>query len=115
MAEASGLIVAAPLPAPLRIAKRAWRLRRLPLIPMFILIVFVITGIGAPWIAPHDPERGNIRERNVPPVWVGEETSLKGVVEAVTSGQGNVQISVADARKINAGAEVGNHYRLFGG
>ena len=42
MAEASGLIVAAPLPVPLRIAKRAWQLRRLPLISMFILIVFFL-------------------------------------------------------------------------
>ena len=33
-------------------------MRRLPLIPMFILAVFVVTGIFAPWIAPHNPERG---------------------------------------------------------
>jgi len=38
---------------------------------MFILTVFVVTGIFAPLIAPHDPERGGLRERNLPPA--GEE------------------------------------------
>ncbi len=70
MAEATGRIVVAPAPAPIRIARRAWRLRRLPLIPMFILAVFLVTGIAAPLVAPHDPERGDIRARNLPPVWM---------------------------------------------
>ena len=112
MAEACGLIVAAPLPVPMRIAKSAWRLRRLPLMSMFILIVFVITGIGAPWLAPHDPERGIIRERNVPRVWVGEEIRIKEVVEAVASRQSRLQISLADAQKINPGAGLAVRLRL---
>ena len=70
MAEVTGRITAAPLPVPVRIARRAWRLRRLPLIPMFVLAVFVFTGVTAHWIAPHDPERGDLRARNAPPVWV---------------------------------------------
>ncbi len=45
-------------------------MRRLPLIPMFILAVFVFTGITATWIAPHNPERGDIRARNQPPAWL---------------------------------------------
>jgi peptide/nickel transport system permease protein len=45
-------------------------MRRLPLIPMFILATFVVTGIAAQWIAPHNPERGDIRARNVPPAWL---------------------------------------------
>ena len=44
-------------------------MRRLPLIPMLILAVFIATGIFAPLIAPHDPERGSLRERNLPPAW----------------------------------------------
>jgi len=36
---------------------------------MFILAVFIFTGIFAPLIAPHDPERGGLRERNLPPAW----------------------------------------------
>ncbi len=70
MAEATSLITAAPPSLPARLAGRAWRLRRLPLISMFILVVFVVTGITASWIAPHNPERGDIRARNLPPAWL---------------------------------------------
>ena len=62
-------LVVQPAPVPVRIARRAWQWRRLPLIPVFILVVFVVTGVAAPWIAPHDPERGDLRARNVPPAW----------------------------------------------
>ena len=108
MAEVPGLITAAPLPVPVRIARRAWRLRHLPLIPMFILIVFLIPGIAAPWIAPHNPERGDIRARNVPPFWVGDDTQLKVVVETVQTGEGSSQISLADAGRKMADAVVGD-------
>jgi peptide/nickel transport system permease protein len=54
---------------PTRIVRQAWQLRRWPLIPIFILVVFVITGVFAPLIAPHDPERGGLRDRNLPPAW----------------------------------------------
>ena len=54
---------------PARIARRVWQLRRWPLIPMFILALFIVTGIFAPLIAPHDPERGGLRDRNLPPAW----------------------------------------------
>ena len=108
MAEVPGLITAAPLPVPVRIARRAWRLRHLPLIPMFILIVFLITGIAAPWIAPHTPERGDISARNVPPFWVGDETQLKVVVETVQTGEGGSQISLTDAGRKMADAVVGD-------
>ena len=70
MAEATGIITVAPPSVPARFAGRVWRLRRLPLIPMFILAVFVFTGITANWIAPHNPERGDIRARNQPPAWL---------------------------------------------
>jgi len=53
-----------------RIARRAWQLRRLPLIPILILSLFVISGLTAPLLAPHNPERGNIRDRLIPPAWV---------------------------------------------
>ena len=66
---ADATLVVQPSPIPVRIARRAWQFRRWPLIPMFILAVFIITGIFAPLIAPHDPERGGLRERNLPPAW----------------------------------------------
>ena len=66
---ADATLVVQPSPIPVRIARRAWQFRRYPLIPMFILAVFIFTGIFAPLIAPHDPERGGLRERNLPPAW----------------------------------------------
>ena len=108
MAEATGLVTATPLPIPVRIARMAWRMRRLPLIPMFILAVFLATGIFAPWIAPHNPERGDIRARNVPPVWVGDDIQVKLVVEAVAIGEGSSQISLRDAGRKTKGAVVGD-------
>ena len=62
-------LVVQPVPMPTRIVRQAWQLRRWPLIPIFILVVFVITGVFAPLIAPHDPERGGLRDRNLPPAW----------------------------------------------
>ena len=70
MAEISSSITIAQPSIGARIGKRLWAWRRLPLIPMFILAVFVVTGIIAPVIAPHDPERGDIRARMVPPAWM---------------------------------------------
>ena len=66
---AEGTLVIQPAPMPARIARRVWQLRRWPLIPMFILALFIVTGIFAPLIAPHDPERGGLRDRNLPPAW----------------------------------------------
>ena len=66
---ADATLVVQPSPAPARIARQIWRLRRWPLIPMFFLVLFVVTGVFAPLIAPHDPERGGLRDRNLPPAW----------------------------------------------
>ncbi len=66
---ADATLVVQPAPAPARIARQIWQLRRWPLIPMFFLVLFVITGVFAPLIAPHDPERGGLRDRNLPPAW----------------------------------------------
>ena len=46
------------------------RFRRLPLIPMLILVLFIVVGVGAPWIAPLDPTKTNLRDRNLPPAWL---------------------------------------------
>ncbi len=66
---ADATLVVQPAPAPARIARQIWQLRKWPLIPMFFLALFVITGVFAPLIAPHDPERGGLRDRNLPPAW----------------------------------------------
>lgn len=50
---------------------RSWYvLRRWPVIPIFILVVLVISGVFAPLISPAKPTFTNLRERNAPPVWM---------------------------------------------
>ena len=75
MAEIGNRITIAQPSLGVRIRHNIWAWRRLPLIPMFILAVFIITGVIAPLIAPHDPERGDIRARMLPPIWQEGGTS----------------------------------------
>ena len=44
--------------------------RTWPVLPLVILIVLVVSGVFAPWVAPHDPIESNLRARNMPPVWL---------------------------------------------
>ncbi len=46
------------------------RFRRVPIIPLIILILFIVVGVGANWIAPHDPTKASLRDRNLPPAWL---------------------------------------------
>jgi len=62
---------AALAPEPARFRGRVLHaLRRWPIIPVVILVTLVVCGIFAPWIAPHNPTQANLRNRNVPPVWM---------------------------------------------
>ena len=47
-----------------------YALRRWPIFPMAVLVVLLVTGIFAPWIAPQDPNFTALRERNAPPFWM---------------------------------------------
>ena len=51
------------------------RVRRLPLIPMTIILLVIVAGIFADLIAPHNPRVGILSERNTPPAWSSEGTS----------------------------------------
>ena len=107
MATTAGQIVEVAPTVRARIAS-TWRsMRRLPIIPVALLLIVVFAGITAPWIAPHDPERGALRLRMLPPFWSGEETTVKTVVERVELGQSNTQVSLRDAQQIRGNAEVG--------
>lgn len=44
-------------------------LRRWPILPVFILSVLIIVGIGAPWIAPNDPIDQSLPHRNAQPLY----------------------------------------------
>ncbi len=49
---------------------QAWYLlRRWPLVPLFIMVVLLITGIFAPLVAPADPISQSLGFRNFPPTW----------------------------------------------
>src|SRR5690348_5669706 len=52
-----------------RSSRRRSRFWRLPILPAVILGTVLIAGIAAPWIAPHDPIRGVLSDRLLPPVW----------------------------------------------
>ena len=49
------------------------KFKRWPVIPVFLLGLVVFAGLFAPLISPHDPEKGDLRDRNIPPAWSGGE------------------------------------------
>ena len=52
-------------------ATRYWReFRRWPVIPALIIALLITVAIFAPLVAPKDPERGGLRERHNPPMWM---------------------------------------------
>lgn len=44
-------------------------LQRVPIFPLLILATLIFTAIAADFLAPHNPEVGNLRYRYRPPVW----------------------------------------------
>ena len=44
-------------------------LRRWPILPVFVLAVLLIIGIGADWIAPNDPIDQSLKDRNSSPLY----------------------------------------------
>jgi len=65
------LVVSAPSSAR-RVLGTLRKFRRLPLIPSFIILLVVFTGIFANLIAPHSPRVGILSERLTPPAWSSE-------------------------------------------
>jgi peptide/nickel transport system permease protein len=65
--------------------------RRYPVVPAIIIISLIVFAIFAPFIAPKDPEKNNLRHRNYPPVW---------------------QAGDKDTIELDAGREIGNY--VFG-
>ena len=100
-ADITGSIVLAPRSVGgwIATARRSWR--RWPVIPLFLLSLVVIAGVGANWLAPHDPINGDLSDRNLPPFWGGPTTTQKLVVEVPAVGQRHLQISLEEAREID--------------
>lgn len=56
--------------------RRWWaEFRRWPAIPVAVVVLLVVSALFAPLLAPHDPTRGSLRDRNLPPAWFAEGTS----------------------------------------
>jgi len=111
-ADLSGIVIAPPT----RRAKAAGlyrKLKRLPIIPLLILGLVVFAGLFAPLLAPHDPEKGELRERNMPPAWSGGETALKTVVERMTINERTTSVTLSDAQEVDASAQLGDQIKVF--
>lgn len=50
-------------------------LRRLPLLPLTVLLVVVTAAVFAPLVAPHDPMEQSLLDRLTPPAWQKGGTS----------------------------------------
>ena len=50
--------------------------RRWPVIPVAIVLILVIVALFAELVAPHDPLDGELSDRNVPPAWDEEGSSM---------------------------------------
>ena len=62
-------VIVAPRSKLLLLAGMLRRSRRLPVIPVSIILLVLVCGIFANWLAPHNPRVGILQERNTPPAW----------------------------------------------
>ena len=77
--------------------------RRYPVIPItVIMLLLVVPAIGANWIAPHDPYDGDLNSRLLPPVWIGEQTNVRTVVDRITDRENQFTLGEA-TRQIQGG------------
>jgi peptide/nickel transport system permease protein len=56
------------------------RLKRLPLMPIFMLVAVVMAALSADFLAPHNPIVGSLQDQYHPPAWMsgGDSTYLLG-------------------------------------
>lgn len=111
-ADLTGIVIAPPTRRA-RAAEVYRKVRRWPVVPVFLLGLVVFAGIFAPLIAPHDPESGELRERNIPPAWSGGEKSTKVVVERMTINERRTSVTLSEAQEIDPAAQVGDKIEVF--
>lgn len=86
--------------------------RRYPLIPIVILIVvLVIPGAFANILSPYDPLKGDLKERLIPPFWIGDKLETIYIVSEIDISDYRVQILDTDAQKLVSKG----HARIIGG
>lgn len=105
-------VIAPARPVYTRVFRGFRAVRRFPVLPVFVLGVVVVAGIFAPWIAPHDPTTGDLRDRNLPGFWSGDQTTMKIVVEEVEYGESFRQVSLAEAQEIRPSAALGDQVEI---
>ena len=108
VADITGNIAVAPRSIAGWIAGIGQRWRRLPIVSVALLLLVVVAGAGADLIAPHDPENGDLANRNLPPFWGGPTTTPKLVVEQPETGKRHLQIPLDEAREIDPNAAIGD-------
>jgi len=111
-ADLSGIVIAPPT----RKAKAAGvyrRFKRWPVIPVFFLSLVVFAGLFAPLLVPYDPDKFDLRDRNIPPAWSSGETAVKTVVEKVLINDRRSNVKLADAQEINPNAQIGDKIEVF--
>ena len=111
-ADLSGIVIAPPTRRA-RAAGAYRKLRRWPVVPVFLLGLVVFAGLFAPLIAPHDPESGDLRERNIPPAWSGGEKAVKTVVQRLTINERTTSVTLSDALEVNPNAQIGDQIEVF--
>ena len=83
-----------------RIGKWVREIRRLPLFPVTMLLVFLlIPAVFAELIAPHNPRRGDLDDRLVPPAWSSDVVSYRTVVETINRDNRQNEIKISDAER----------------
>ena len=108
VADITGNIAVAPRSVAGWIAGIGQRWRRLPIVSVALLLLVVVAGAGADLIAPHDPENGDLADRNLPPFWGGPTTTPKLVVDQPETGKRHLQIPLDEAREIDPNLAIGD-------
>ena len=111
-ADLSGIVIAPPT----RGAKAAGiyrKFKRWPVIPVFLLGLVVFSGLFAPLISPHDPEKGELRERNIPPAWSSGEKATKTGVERMSINERTTTVTLSDAQKTDPAVQIGDQIEVF--
>ena len=105
-------VIVPALPVYNRVFRGFRAVKRFPVLPVLVLGVVLVAGIFAPWIAPHDPTKSDLRDRNLPGFWTGDETTMKLVVEEVVYGETFRQVSLIEAQEIRPDAALGDRMEI---
>ena len=111
-ADLNGIVIAPPTVGA-KAVEIFRKVKRWPVIPVFLLGLVVFAGLFAPLISPHDPEKGELRERNIPPAWSDGEKATKTVVERLSINERTTSVTLSDAQKIDPAAQVGDQISVF--